>query len=325
MKKLLNFILISLVIVSCYDDYILDNVFNSVYFPYQNNVRTYVVGEGTVIEVGAALGGVIKNKVDRNVNFELRNAMITPSVLDIMKSSSSPHIKESSLPVGNLRAMPQNYYTISSTNTMIIKKGEVMGSVALKIDSVNFLNDSVNTRYATYALPFYITKADADSILEPKRYSIIALKFENMLYGNYWHGGKAVINRPGKADSVFTYKTTIPTSEPNMWVLTTQGPNTLFCNGYKDKASGTKNEMKLVLKGSTVFVSAAPGSTYIIQPDGNSEFNRARLLQNRKIFLKYKYTDPGNGFTYHCNDTLTFRNRIRDGVNEWQDEDPTHY
>lgn len=71
MKKLLTFILISLVIVSCYDDYILDNVFNSVYFPYQNNVRTYVVGEGTVIEVGAALGGVMENKVTRNVSFEL--------------------------------------------------------------------------------------------------------------------------------------------------------------------------------------------------------------------------------------------------------------
>lgn len=27
----------------------------------------------------------------------------------------------------------------------------------------------------------------------------------------------------------------------------------------------------------------------------------------------------------YVTDTLTFRNRIRDGVNEWQDENPDHY
>lgn len=311
--------------VSCYEDYILDNTFTSIYFPYQNDVRTFVVGEGTKIEVGVDLGGVIKNKITRNVSYILDNSLITPEMLLKMQSSSSPHIKTATLPVTTLLPMPASYYTLSNPNTMVIKPGEVMGSVVVKIDSTNFLNDSLKTIYATYVLPFYITKADADSILETKRYNVVGLKFENMLFGNYWHGGQAVINRPGKPDSVFTYKTTIPTAESNIWVLTTVGPNTLYCNGYKDKTSGTKNEMKLVLKGSTVFVSAAPGSTFSIQPDGVSEFNRARLLQNRKIFLKYKYTDPGNGFTYHCTDTLTFRNRIRDGINEWQDEDPTHY
>ena len=83
--------------------------------------------------------------------------------------------------------------------------------------------------------------------------------------------------------------------------------------------------MRLVLKGSNVYVSSVAGSTFTIQPDGASGFNRAKLLQNRKIFLKYQYTDPASKFTYHCTDTLTFRNRIRDGVNEWQDEDPSHY
>lgn len=40
--------------------------------------------------------------------------------------------------------------------------------------------------------------------------------------------------------------------------------------------------------------------------------------------LNYKY-DNGDGTTTYCIDTLTFRNRIRDGVNEWQDEHPENY
>lgn len=325
MKKLLTFIVISITLISCYEDYILDNTFTGIYFPYQNDVRTFVVGEGTKIEVGAALGGVLENRDTRNVSFILNNSLITPDMLKKMQSSSSTHIKNATTPVTALLPLPANYYTLSNPNTMVIKPGQVMGSVVVKIDSVNFLKDSLKTQYATYALPFYISKADADSIIEPKRYNIVGLNFENMLFGNYWHGGQTVINRPGKPDSVFTYKTAIPTSESNIWVLKTFGPSTLYCNGYKDKASGTKNEMRLVLKGSTVYVSSVAGSTFTIQPDGASVFNRAKLLQDRKIFLKYQYTDPASKFTYHCTDTLTFRNRIHDGINEWMDEDPSHY
>lgn len=325
MKKLLTFIVISITLISCYEDYVLDNIFTGIYFPYQNDVRTFVVGEGTKIEVGAALGGVLENKATRNVSFILNNTLITTNMLKNMQSSSATHIKNATTPVAALLPMPANYFALSNPNTMVIKPGQVMGSVVVKIDSVNFLKDSLKTQYATYALPFYISKADADSIIEPKRYNVVGLMFENMLFGNYWHGGRAVINRPGKPDSVFTYKTAIPTDEANIWVLKTFGPSTLYCNGYKDKASGTKNEMRLVLKGSTVYVSSVTGSTFTIQPDGVSGFNRAKLLQDRKIFLKYQYTDPASKFTYHCTDTLTFRNRIHDGINEWQDEDPTHY
>jgi hypothetical protein len=73
-----------------------------------------------------------------------------------------------------------------------------------------------------------------------------------------------------------------------------------------------------------VIVSQANGSKVVVQPDGASSFNRPKLLQDRKIYLKYKYVNPDKTVSY-ATDTLTFRNRIRDGVNEWQDEDPTHY
>jgi hypothetical protein len=207
---------------------------------------------------------------------------------------------------------------------MVIKKGWHNGTVVIRPDSVNFLNDSVKTIMASYALPFYITDADADSILESKRSNVVGLKFENMLFGNYWHGGAALINRPGLSDTTIIYKTTIPTAEANIWKLTTTGPTTLVTNGYYNQTTA-KAELKLVQKGSKIYVSAAAGSTFAYTPEGESVFNAPKLLQNRKLILKYQYTNAGNGWTYHCTDTLTFRNRLRDGINEWQDENPSHY
>ena len=86
----------------------------------------------------------------------------------------------------------------------------------------------------------------------------------------------------------------------------------------------TKNEMKLTLDGTNIVVSTNTGSTFAVLPDGTSTFNRAKLLQNRKILLNYKYVNAA-GNTCYAQDTLTFRNRIRDGVSEWQDENPANY
>ena len=69
--------------------------------------------------------------------------------------------------------------------------------------------------------------------------------------------------------------------------------------------------------------AAVEGATYVVEPDGECRFNKAKLLQDRQIFLSYKYVKAGE--TWHVKDTLSFRNRIRDGVNEWQDENQEAY
>jgi hypothetical protein len=136
------------------------------------------------------------------------------------------------------------------------------------------------------------------------------------------------VNRPTKADTTIIYKTKVPTQENLIWTLTTAGPSTLTCNGYFNKTvTAGKKMMNLTLKGTKIYLSDGTGSgaALDILSDGECTFNKAKLLQNRKIFLKYRYFDSASGYTYHCTDTLTFRNRLRDGVNEWQDENPSHY
>jgi hypothetical protein len=313
MKKLLAFIILSIAMVSCYDDYIYDFTYSAIYFPYQIDVRTFVVGEGMKFEVGAALSGVRKNTVDRNVSFSLDNTLITPAVLANMKAASAPYIKNPATPVAALLPLPANYYTISNPNTMIIKAGW---------HEVTFLNDSLKTQYATYVLPFYIVSADADSVKALKRSNVVGVRFENMLFGNYWHGGAALVNRPAKADTTIIYRWAVNDGATKIWTLTSTGPSTLVSNGYLNQQT-TKKELQLVLKGTDVYVGAAAGSTNPYLQDGSCTFNNPKLLQDRKIFLKYSYVSGGN--TYHCTDTLYFRNRIRDGINEWQDENPAHY
>ena len=325
MKKILALIILSVAMVSCYDSYIFDFTYTSIYFPYTMDVRTFVVGEGMKIEVGAALGGVRENTIDRNVSFVLDNTLITPALLANMKAASQPYIKNPSTPVSTLLPLPSNYYTISNPNTMVIKSGQHMGSVTIKPDSVTFLNDSLKTLYSTYILPFRITAAQSDSIKFNKNTNTVGVRFENMLFGNYWHGGAARVsmyNNPGVDSATIVYRWAVNDVASKIWTLTTAGPQTLYTNGYYNLTT-TKNELKLVLKGTNVYVSSATGSTNTYVANGASTFNRSKLLQERKIFLNYKFVAKNK--TYYCTDTLYFRNRLRDGVNEWQDENPSHY
>lgn len=322
MKKILGFLILSVALVSCYDEYIKDFDYSGVYFAYQIDTRTVVVGEGMKIEVGVALAGVMENTIDRNVSFSINNALVTPAILTAMKGGAT-YIKNAVTGVTTLSPIPANYFTLSDNTKIVIKAGKHTGSVVLKADSVNFLADAA-TINAAYALPLYINSADADTILQNKRSSVIGIKYENMLFGNYWHGGVTTVKDAGGTTiQTITYRTAIPTPENTIWTLKTVAPNILVTNGYSNVTT-SKGEMRLTLDGTNITISGNTGSTFVVEPDGTSTFNRSRLLQDRRIFLSYKYVN-GDGNTCYAKDTLTFRNRIRDGVNEWQDANPSHY
>lgn len=323
MKRTFALFVLMIAMVSCYDDYIKDYNYNSVYFPYQIDVRTFVVGEGMKIEVGASLGGIVENKTDRNVEFTIDNSFITPARLTAMRSAAT-YIKNSvPASIVSLQPLPQNYYSLSSNNTIVIRSGEHTGAISMKADSAAFLSDPL-TINAAYVLSLYITKADADTIVEPKRFAVIGLKYENMLFGKYWHGGVTVEkDAAGNVVRRLEYYTAIPQPEAKTWELRTIAPDRLAVKGFSGTASN-KDELILALNGNDITLSSAAGSTYSFSTDGACTFNRPKLLQNRKLFLNYKYVNAA-GNTCYATDTLTFRNRIRDGVNEWQDENPSHY
>lgn len=323
MKKIFALFVLSITLVSCYEDYIKDYDYDGIYFPYQTNVRTLVVGEGMKIEIGATLAGTRYNAFDRVVEFQIDNNLITPDILTAMKNGF-PYVKEAVTPVSELMLLPEEYYTLSDNSRIVIKQGDHSGTITLIPDSARFLADPL-TLYANYAIPLRITRADADTTLSSKDYAVIGIKYENMLFGNYWHGGVTQEkDASGDVVSEKIYYTSIPSPDSKTWKLTTVGPFSLVTNGVSDISSSTKPEFMITLDGSNVLISSMPGSTYQVESDGSSSFNRSKLLQDRKIYLKYKYQLPSGNWCY-ATDTLTFRNRIRDGVNEWYDENPENY
>ena len=104
----------------------------------------------------------------------------------------------------------------------------------------------------------------------------------------------------------------------HLYVLTTSGPFSVSTN-YFDSAAGSMT-LELQPDGETIIVSDADSKIR----DLGSSWNKDILLQDRKIFLNYEYSNA-DGTSTIVKDTLTFRNRINDGVNEWQDPNPAHY
>jgi hypothetical protein len=324
MKKIIALLLVAVSITSCYKDYINDFDYDAIYIPLQLDVRTFVVGEGMKFDIGVELAGVRENGRDRMVTYQVDNSLVTPEILAKLKGGPA-YIASATLPVTTLLPLPASYYTLSNAGQFVIKEGDHTGKVTVKPDSVKFLSDPV-TILPTYAIAIRIISADADSLLYSKKTAVIGVKFENMLFGSYWHGGVTTVKDAADAAVVSTikYYTQIPVSEVKTWSLKTIAPNAVAANGYSDLTTPSGMEFALNLNGATVTISSLATGKYSIKPDGVSTYNQAKLLQDRRIYLNYKYQDA-TGNWCHAQDTLTFRNRMRDGVNEWQDENPLHY
>lgn len=314
---------------SCYEDYIVDNDFQAVGFANQTDVRTFVVGEGMRFSTGVALAGTVENDEERTVRYEIDNSLVNDETLSQMKSHSFSYISDLYAGIDELEILPASEYNLipqgNEAGKVAIEKGSHLGVIEVTVDSAAFLSD-VSRVSPKFVIPIRITDCDAAQLLEGRTTTVIGVRYENMLFGNYWHGGYTIVKDASgnEVDRIY-YNTSIPQSDNLVWSLTTVGPFSLTANAVGNEVnSGSTAQMKLTLgDDDNITISPVEGAKYVVEQDGECRFLRTKLLQERKIALKYKYERDGN--VYHATDTLTFRNRIRDGVNEWQDENPDHY
>ena len=328
MKKYIVLLTLSvLAVTSCYDPYILNSEDAAVGFANQNDVRSVVVGESMEFSTGVALAGIIDNKEDRAVNYGVDAALVNDEALAAFKAHPLSYINTLYAGVSSLVPLAEDAYTLvndgGAAGKTAIKAGTHLGKITVKINPDKyFAGQASTTPNAVIALS--IANANGLKVIEGKEYTVIGVRFENMLFGSYWHGGVATVEGPGGTRTE-TFPTAIPQPDNSVWTLTTETPHTLTANAVGNELNGTKAQLRLTVDedSGAVTVSAVEGATYVVEPDGECRFNQARLLQDRKIFLSYKYVKAGE--TWHVKDTLTFRNRIRDGVNEWQDENQEAY
>lgn len=313
---------------SCYDDYVGDYSEVACGFANQTDVRSLIVGEGMRFSTGVALGGTIDNGEDRYISFETDYSLVNSSTLSALTTHTFSYITNIMKNVPSIEAMPADMYSFETGSgrpgQALIAKGTHLGQIGIQIDSARFLADEGNL-YPKYVIPITLTDGHGTGLISGRESTVIGVHYENMLFGNWYHGGYAeVTDASGVALRTDVYVTTVPQDESRVWSLTTVAPFSLTANGVGAGNSGSAAQMKLTLNSDdSITIEPVSGASYTVEPDGESRFVRSRLLQDRKIVLNYKYTSGGE--VYHAHDTLSFRNRIRDGVNEWQDENTSHY
>ena len=328
-----------LALTGCYEDYVKDFNYSGAYLAYQYDLRTFVVGEGMEFKVGAVLGGVMENTRDRDVWFAFEDDLVTDDLRLYVPDAETPFTAftemtgttsvgavsqdyvKSAMAASGIKALtplPLESVKVSEDKCFKIKKGYHTGTITIKADSAAFLALPGAGPKPYYAIGFHITSADVDTVLLSRSYEVIAVRYENMLFGDWYHNGKTEIRQAnGDLVSVSSYHGDINSSD--ICSLSTVAPDAVVA----DKLGNTDGKLKITINGGAVSLSKADGSAVEVE-DMGSKYNNARLLQNRQLYLNYKFANA-DGTVSVVSDTLSFRNRIRDGVNEWQDENPEHY
>lgn len=342
MKRIIIALSALLALTSCYDDYVMDYDYTAAYVAYQYDLRTFVCGEDVQVGFTTALGGSIVNDRDRKVDVVIDNSILTSDLsvfdptgnagyftaLDGLKGTapigllSQGYVSNEVNAAGikMLEALPDSYYTTSGEVT--IKKGYHTGNLYLYPTEEMFKDDNILKPY--YALGFVVNSVEADSLVRDKSFQIMAIKVENRFYGNWYHGGRRIVKSDKTADYITDdrYVLTVPQADNANYILTTEGFNTVTTN----KISNQQGSLRLTfLEDNKIAVEDPTGSHEIKEIIGqSSHHNGAKLIQDREIYLNYMYSN-GDGTTTVVTDTLKFRNRMRDGINEWQDENTQNY
>lgn len=327
-----------LLLTGCYEDYVKDYDTSTIYCAYQYDLRTFVVDEGAKFDFTVGLAGVLDNSGSRKVKVELAQDLVTGSIPEILGLSGytaftaykgltgtapfgalsqayvSNEIK--ALGISAMKPLPADCYSIEGLDDMDIKAGKHTSTATITATPKFFADpDAIVPKYA---IAFRITDADADQVPADKSFEVIAVKYECKYYGNWYYGGeKTIVDKlTGKEISKESYPVVLPQDDSKIYTLTTTGPYSVKTNKIAQKAGS----FELTFDGTGITATCSDPKVNI----GYCHTNNAKCIQDRIIYLNYTY-DNGDGTTTVANDYLQFRNRIRDGISEWQDENPENY
>ena len=327
-------ILIIVIGVASCDNFEMDHPdfdYTAAFFPYQFPVRTLVLGDYIYdntndndhkFVISVAMGGVYNNERDRVFGFELDESFCNEVLFDNGDT---------------VRAMPRDYYTLSSENQIVIPKGKFNGGVEVQLTDA-FFNDSI-AYTSGYVIPLRLTgSSDVDKILvgtpsldnadprvagqwiePPKNFTMFAVKYINEYHGTYFHYGQSNVRDAANTvleDSVYqaTYIESNGTTK-----LRTIGRNQVSLNMFlrSDVMRVEENsvlipievDMILDFDGVNCTVTAAEGSPYTIS--GTGVFKAKEYTWGNKsrdgIELNFTVSDGAN--TYEASDVLVIRDR----------------
>lgn len=296
--------------------------YTSAYFPYQFPVRTLILGDYMYdnsndnelkFMISATMGGVYANKKNVIVNFQ-----VDESLVQNLYNGNSP-----------ILALPQNYYTLSSSNEIVIPKGKFSGGVEVQLTET-FLQDSLAVG-VNYVIPLRITDATTDSVLvgsprisnpdprvagdwviPPKNFTLFAIKYINEYDAKYLlRGHDQVKDVDNNVYEEITYRDKYVERDEIVNVTTVSRHVARYSNNVRrlsEDSPGTFS-MDMTFSGSNCTITEAAGSNFPVTGTGKfvKDGDSWGGLNRNVLYLDYQVND--GTFIHHVKDTLVFRNR----------------
>jgi hypothetical protein len=196
-----------------------------------------------------------------------------------------------------------------------------MGDISMTIDPSFYEDSHATTDH--YAIPFRLYDTSADSILAGKDSLLLLVSFQSRVFGNYYHNGQVLvkdINDGTVLDTIIYHQEEPVTNNVNIWSLSTTTSKTVYTRGLGYYAPSdltgfyirVEDDNTLTLEADTVL--AGKGFDWQLEEaDGANSYDPDKRI----MYLSYKFIDVQSGNECIATDTLIFRNRILDGVNQW--------
>lgn len=298
--------------------------YTTAYFPYQYPVRTLVLGDYIfpndndnkhMFLISSSMGGVYSNNKDRVINIA-----VDESLCNNAKFSTGQKIL----------AMPASYYQLSSTDKIIIPKGEVFGSIEVQLTDA-FFSDPLSIGL-NYVIPMRIVSStDVDSVLQgkpgtinpdsriagnwivpPKNFTLFAVNYISPYHGTYLLRGQDVVKDNGGnvIESIVYRQKYVEYSE--IASLVTTSLNQVTFTSLVRRTAGSPGKFTALISftaSGDCTIQTATGSAYSVTgsgkfvQDGDEWGNKKRDV----IYLSYQITQ--GTFSHTANDTLVIRDR----------------
>lgn len=300
--------------------------YTTTYFPYQYPVRTLVLGDyyfdntndnAHKFLIGAHMGGVYENDRNIRVAIAVDNALVS-------------NVRNS---VGNtpIKALPQEYYTLSNNTELIIPEGEIFGTIEVQLTPA-FFEDTLAIG-TNYVIPLKILSSETDSVLQgktsrenpdprvaadwsiaPKNFTLFGIKYVNEYHGKYLLRGASVIkDAGGNVVETITYRQKHVEDNPVVPILTNRLNAVTYTNSIRRTAGGSPGSFEMKLTFDTNG-NATIGNTYRFKNfpvTGTGKFVKNAEKWGDKprhtIYLDYKIQVGTE--THEIKDTLVFRDK----------------
>lgn len=297
------------------------------YFPFQTPARSLILGKYDLgyndndnngkFEIGVTMTGVYANSHDRKIHYK-----VAPELLN---------------DVGNVKALPESYYTIETPSPVTIPAGSIKGRISVQLNDA-FFGDTLAfapLNQVNYVVPLLITNIEnMDTLLvgipavsnpsrvnkddwevTPKDYTLYGIKFINKFHAYYLRRGvdKMTSNATGASEQSVYHAKFIEDDE--LVMVSISGEKKVHLeNIIRRGSAGSPGNVNIELvfdDSDNCTIKSYKDDAYNVSGSGKfvSGGDTWGGKERDVIYLDYTYTDTANDETHAVKDTLVVRNR----------------